>query len=170
MLALTLSGFNHSLCSELIGPAKANYNFVSAPPTCCIFLPINLGTENAAILLALTLSGFNHSLCSELIGPAKANVVDTLIFYLTGKAAFSNPIVHVSSFTLFKAGTLYCVAALLNNVFPPVRFLILYLLEHKVILLCWCTISSTLMTLLHLSRSDLSSLMTLLPDPFDFSS
>ena len=107
--------------------------------------------DSTATLLTVTLSGSNHSLCSEFIDSAKSDMLDNLIFGATGKTAlFFDPSVYILSFYLSIAGTPYCFGALLISVFPPVRSFIFFILDRKVILLYWCTVSSSLMALLHL--------------------
>ena len=55
------------------------------------------------------------------------------------RKAFSDPTLYISSFILPKAGS-PIFAALLTNVFPPVRSLSLFVLDRKVILLKWSTV------------------------------
>ena len=62
--------------------------------------------------------------------------------------------------TIFKIGNAKCFAALLTNVLPPVGYLLLFPLDHKVVSIYWSTVLLLLMTLLPLGL-DLSSLTTL---------
>ena len=51
-------------------------------------------------------------------------------------------------------------------VYYSLKSFIRFVLERNVILLCWCRVSLSLMILLCLSKSDLSSLTSLVPKPF----
>ena len=96
--------------------------------------------ESIVTFFTLTFFGSNYPLCSEFICSVQLNVVEKLDIrpYWENSFIFQSFCVYILSFIIRKGGTYIFFGALLTNVFPPVRSLILFLPGRKVILPFWC--------------------------------
>ena len=108
--------------------------YVNTGSLSCTYSFLFLGNfKSTTTFLTLTLSGSNHLLCSEFIGLARLNVVKNVISGPTGKKAFfsNSYVVYILSSIICKAGTSSYFSALLTNVCPPARSLILFFRTAK---------------------------------------